>query len=817
MEKRKKLLAAVLALCLLLGALACAKPDEKPLPTVAPVETEAPAATVKPAETTAPTAEPKAPAKVDLVPFWTYEYEYGGMKITVSKTMAEGPADQGESLLFTDPEGAWTATFTPLSLRRTEQRLIELEKIAASVQGSAFYRNAVAEDQTGVYADESIRVSSLAFERNPDMENASDVYSSFKEGHLILFFDFGNLMVKDWSGLEVDVALPAGSMDPLDTILGDEDLNILLHKNTFETRIASADIAFAGMKVSFPARWQPGTNDRDTLWATLYGEEKGSIYFGTYPSADPKVAAGYITPDYRTLTFNGRAWYGGVITATLSGETTKRLELYTDFTAYHAAYVRLSILNCTDDEALWAYAEGDTFRSIMESVVLEPESFHNPEDDLKDAEGFECNNVNEISAYTGDATEILIPAQIGETQITGINTEVFKNNTAITKVVLAEGIQRIGYATFQGCTSLKEVVLPNSLTYINSYAFEGCTALESVTFGNGLQTIDTDAFRGCAALGDVLLPETVRKIGNNAFMNAGAGAGRFLSPADGVVYGYSVLNGARFSQVTFGPNADLSARSILYNAAVGSVTIGEGCVALGEDFLGDTDWDDTTLQSLTLPASLKVIPRYAISGRRGLTSLDLKNVEELGEGALSYTGLVDIVVPGTVKVVPNSCFSNCEDVLSITLEEGVEELGEFAFGEAGRRYQVKRWTYFLYTPEEAAEHPEVTPNGTPPFDNFIKVYVPSTLQKTGYGAFCGMIGYVYMNWLTDPAQFPSQWDVGTFASAYVRQVFFPQETIDAHMAALDALVSAFDRVDEVAYYDEGTTSAYWVDATESGS
>ena len=131
---------------------------------------------------------------------------------------------------------------------------------------------------------------------------------------------------------------------------------------------------------------------------------------------------------------------------------------------------------------------------------------------------------------------------------------------------------------------------------------------------------------------------------------------------------------------------------------------------------------------------------------------------------------------------------------------------------------VKRGTAGrILSPEEAAEHPEVTPNGTPPFDNFIKVYVPSTLQKTGYGAFCGMIGYVYMNWLTDPAQFPSQWDVGTFASAYVRQVFFPQETIDAHMAALDALVSAFDRVDEVAYYDEGTTSAYWVDATESGS
>ena len=65
-----------------------------------------------------------------------------------------------------------------------------------------------------------------------------------------------------------------------------------------------------------------------------------------------------------------------------------------------------------------------------------------------------------------------------------------------------------------------------------------------------------------------------------------------------------------------------------------------------------------------------------------MTEIDLKNVEVIGEDAFSYTGLRELLIPGTVKEV-GAAFDSCRQLQTIRVSEGVEAIGDEAFSFAG--------------------------------------------------------------------------------------------------------------------------------------
>jgi hypothetical protein len=74
--------------------------------------------------------------------------------------------------------------------------------------------------------------------------------------------------------------------------------------------------------------------------------------------------------------------------------------------------------------------------------------------------------------------EVIIPE---DKNIFYLDTDCFKNNTEITKVVLPTTLLEISENAFEGCTSLKEVVIPAECGVVNNYAFNGCTSLRKIT------------------------------------------------------------------------------------------------------------------------------------------------------------------------------------------------------------------------------------------------------------------------------------------------------------------------------------------------
>ena len=800
--KKKVSIFAIALLCgsMMLSLSGCKSGgDAEPTPTVAPTETP----TDTPTPTPTPIPTPTEPPYVD------YHYEYGGVTVTVPYEMSSQPVDNGDSITFEDPEGAWKMTFTPMEFREMELRSQNLQASFERNKDFGYYQNVEIEDLSDAFAEGRFKVTYLGLERNPDWVEAEMGYTtSYKEAHAFYLFDYGDIMIGPWGGMEIHIEAAENTTDPLDPILNDKRVQMLLGDLRFEEGTSEQIVSIPGVTAHIPLRWDgTAAEDEQSMWITIQGQTKGTIYYTPSIYQDPAEAAGYVGGEVKTLEYGGRSWTCAVRTSEIGGDTTRQLELFTEFTQFHALTMKLVLREYENEEDFWNYVETDQFKAVMDTLELDPDSFHNVEEEKMDATGFECNNINEISAYTGDATDLVIPAVIGENEIYGINVNLFKNNTDIVSVTISEGISYIEPDVFNGCTSLKTVVLPGSLTTIGDGAFEGCTALETVTFGGGLITIEEDAFKGCTALRDVILPESVAVIGGHAFEEAGTGEGMFECRADGTRYETCALQMARFNSVAIGPNADLSEGSILSGFAGEHIEIGEGCTELGEYFAWDPAAEDKTLQSVTLPASLQIIGHNAFYGRLGLTAIDLGQVKTLGEGAFSYTGLVDITVPGTVKDIPERCFLGCPDVMTVTLEEGVETVGYYAFCEIGRHYP-EHWARYYVTDEGAAEIPDAVPNGTDPYDRAVNIYLPSTLKSTDDGAFCAIFADgIFLLWVTEPDMLPA-FHVDTFSGSRVHQFYFTEEAIEAHGDELDAAIAQLTDIGEFAWYDEGTKTVW---------
>ncbi len=100
-----------------------------------------------------------------------------------------------------------------------------------------------------------------------------------------------------------------------------------------------------------------------------------------------------------------------------------------------------------------------------------------------------------------------------------IGGSAFATCTGVTGVTFSEGLTTIGDSAFRGCTGLTgELKLPDSLKTIEGSAFLDCTGLTALDFGNSLETIGANAFQRDAQLtGTIVFPETLNSIGNYAF------------------------------------------------------------------------------------------------------------------------------------------------------------------------------------------------------------------------------------------------------------------------------------------------------------
>ncbi len=99
------------------------------------------------------------------------------------------------------------------------------------------------------------------------------------------------------------------------------------------------------------------------------------------------------------------------------------------------------------------------------------------------------DNLTTLGTYAFSGCKLLTGKIVIPEGITAVDTEVFAE-TAITEVVIGNGVGSIGYRAFRGCTSLTKVTIGTGVDYISIRAFYGCSSLATAIF---LDTADWHA------------------------------------------------------------------------------------------------------------------------------------------------------------------------------------------------------------------------------------------------------------------------------------------------------------------------------------
>ena len=228
--------------------------------------------------------------------------------------------------------------------------------------------------------------------------------------------------------------------------------------------------------------------------------------------------------------------------------------------------------------------------------------------------------------------------------VTSIGDFAFYNCNRLTNVTIPNSVTSIGENAFSICINLTNVTIPDSVTSIGKNAFSSC-GLTSVTVPDGVISIGIQAFQYCNSLTSVKISSSVTSIGMEAFhecsrlTNIGVASG---NPA------YSSIDGVLF-------NAD---QTLLHTYPGGK---------------NDSSYD--------IPVSVTSIGDCAFAACNNLTNVTIPNsVTSIGDSAFnSCSNLTSVTIPDSVTSFGNSVFIWCYNLTDVTIGAGVTRIGIGAF------------------------------------------------------------------------------------------------------------------------------------------
>lgn len=232
-----------------------------------------------------------------------------------------------------------------------------------------------------------------------------------------------------------------------------------------------------------------------------------------------------------------------------------------------------------------------------------------------------------------------------------IESEAFIGS-GLYSIVLNENIEIIDDYAFCNCHDLQHLSLPYTLKALKLGAFRGCENLQDVEIPMGVEFIGKDVFAGCDSLNYVQIPSSVLYIGSGAFA-ASKIASIFVSKNNS---NYISIDGVLFSK-------DLSVLHTYPRAKV-----------------------DTTYR---IPFETNIIEDSAFCGCLNLQNVEFHNqIRQLGVESFCHTGIINLLLPNSLEVIPKACFRDCSSLISVSFPTSIKEIEEFAFCDCRKLLNV---------------------------------------------------------------------------------------------------------------------------------
>lgn len=295
----------------------------------------------------------------------------------------------------------------------------------------------------------------------------------------------------------------------------------------------------------------------------------------------------------------------------------------------------------------------------------------------------------QISRYTGNDSDVIIPSEINGSLVTSIGDYVFYQCSTLKRIVIQPGIRDIGDYAFAFCSGLNEIRLPSSVVDVGRYAFYNCNNIVNVALSPGMTEIKENTFAYCKRITSVTIPEKISKIEAYSFayctsMFYASVPASVTSISQDAFQGCDVLN-------IYGQTGSAAQEYAISN---GVTFIDIDLIVLDGDF-EYRKLEDGTLsvtkytgyeKTVVVPSAVGQIPVTEISASAFYNRSDLSYIEitygimKIGEYAFAHcSGLNDLVVPTSVTDIEDGAFYNCGGLETVELPDGITRIGDNAF------------------------------------------------------------------------------------------------------------------------------------------
>ncbi|MCR5503603.1 MAG: leucine-rich repeat protein [Lachnospiraceae bacterium] len=283
------------------------------------------------------------------------------------------------------------------------------------------------------------------------------------------------------------------------------------------------------------------------------------------------------------------------------------------------------------------------------------------------------DGIKKIGKYSFYSMQNLTEVTFG-TDVTEFGNNLFQDCKSLQTITLPAGLTTVGSCIFEGCTGLTSITIPESLTGISNGMFSGCSKLATVNMHDGITSIGETAFISCSALTSVTLPSGLETIGKQAFQSSG------------------------LTSVTIPAGVTtLPEKAFYYCGSLASVAFGvDEEENYGIETIGDYTFSNCSLlSSITLPSSVTTLRSYAFAYNGKLTEVNLnEGLLTIGEGAFKSFKAASLTIPSTVTTLNNYAFSSNSLLTEITFAKNAEEkcaltkIGQYAFADATKLTEI---------------------------------------------------------------------------------------------------------------------------------